>query len=125
MTPASYSLWPNRTLAALCLLLSPGVKSLAKAANYFFFDVRAPPMLFPLSLHDALPICPDDGARVAPGDRLSECRLRERLVVYAGVEHHNAQPAFGRSEEHTSELQSRFEIVCRLPLEKRKYGFFR
>src|SRR5207249_9694593 len=33
----------------------------------------------------------------------------------------NAWPWYDRSEEHTSELQSRFDLVCRLLLEKKKY----
>src|SRR5699024_12259074 len=98
--------------------------------------LTAPAFLYTLSLHDALPICPADHvrgtARAArhagagldgpadpldrlhrprrhrhgrsgrPADRLGRLRLRDP-----------------RSEEHTSELQSRFDIVCRLLLEKK------
>src|SRR6266849_10318910 len=78
---------------------------------FFFFKHTAPPELYTLSLHDALPIsvgrstiC-DEPAR-GPAER---SRGRHRL----GRRHH-------RSEEHTSELQSRVDIVCRLLLEKKK-----
>src|SRR5699024_12223304 len=82
------------------------------------------PAIYPLSLHDALPIC-----MVEP-ERMFTFR-----VVWcddAGQWHTNIgyrcqfNGAIGpykgglRSEEHTSELQSRFELVCRLLLEKKK-----
>src|SRR5699024_11625253 len=38
--------------------------------------------------------------------------------AYSGAKEHNARHGFHRSEEHTSELQSRFDLVCRLLLEK-------
>src|SRR5438094_5415885 len=70
--------------------------------------------LYTLSLHDALPISP--GCRYA--DRcarvLEVCR-RERPVLRAAGASHEV-----RSEEHTSELQSPYELVCRLLLEKKK-----
>src|SRR5206468_6728552 len=70
-----------------------------------------------LSLHDALPISCDGLAHEAHEEiRLAEAaRLghhRQRLAA------RRAQPA--RSEEHTSELQSRSELVCRLLREKNK-----
>src|SRR5690606_41861292 len=84
-----------------------------------------------LSLHDALPICPLD-----PEARLREQRLHacHRLVVHVGriplqqdvavlqdLEDVPAvrRPGAERSEEHTSELQSRENLVCRLPLAKK------
>src|SRR5205085_12291745 len=42
---------------------------------------------------------------------------------YAGRIQRVDQPPFGRSEEHTSELQSQSKLVCRLLLEKKQYGF--
>src|SRR2546428_9012070 len=72
---------------------------------FFFFNDTATTEIYTLSLHDALPICPLH----APGRHLEEpAALVERLVV----DH--------RSEEHTSELQSRSDLVCRLLLEKKK-----
>src|SRR2546422_8162771 len=54
-----------------------------------------------------------------PGASLAgSARLRRRLV--AGARRHGAAAAVHRSEEHTSELQSRLHLVCRLLLEKKK-----
>src|SRR5205823_12172021 len=95
----------------------------------FFFNATAPTETYTLSLHDALPIClPDqlllgavDGrvgheveARRGPGGhsvRPGREQLADAIVV--------AAPG-GRSEEHTSELQSLAYLVCRLLLEKKK-----
>src|SRR5204862_6937042 len=77
---------------------------------FFFFNDTATTEIYTLSLHDALPIC---AAR--------ECSLGG-APASAG-----ASPSFSawtcgkrRSEEHTSELQSRRDLVCRLLLEKKK-----
>src|SRR5438067_11098325 len=76
---------------------------------FFFFNDTATTEIYTLSLHDALPISRIAGQSVAdrgpPGDRRLARALRGDL---------------GRSEEHTSELQSRFDLVCRLLLEKKK-----
>src|SRR6266704_7019638 len=69
---------------------------------FFFFNDTATTEIYTLSLHDALPISP-------PNIRPS------RFTNPAGSD----WPAV-RSEEHTSELQSRFDLVCRLLLEKKK-----
>src|SRR5438552_9015880 len=54
----------------------------------------------------------------APGGR---DRLRQRVLDHlAGAEHHPLRASEGRSEEHTSELQSPDHLVCRLLLEKKK-----
>src|SRR5574340_1784557 len=71
----------------------------------FFFNDTATTEIYTLSLHDALPIC----ARPAH-------RRGRRLHVGAA-----ARPRH-RSEEHTSELQSPKDLVCRLLLEKKKEG---
>src|SRR5204863_9066960 len=80
----------------------------------FFFTAPATTEIYTLSLHDALPIYvrPDDqgdDARVSGRCRLGGAELVSRRQV----------PAL-RSEEHTSELQSRRDLVCRLLLEKKK-----
>src|SRR5208283_6081456 len=75
---------------------------------FFFFNDTATTEIYTLSLHDALPIC-------------------------SGVEHHTRRPGDAcsrtqappaareqRSEEHTSELLSHHDLVCRLLLEKKK-----
>src|SRR2546428_9662691 len=74
--------------------------------SFFFFNDTATTEIYTLSLHDALPICRPRhvaGAR-SPGARRAHARL-------GGGD---------RSEEHTSELQSRSDLVCRLLLEKKK-----
>src|SRR5260370_27121373 len=84
---------------------------------FFFFNDTATTEIYTLSLHDALPICPRRGQCAAP------CRFRP-----GGTAHRqqrdahcaDANPAQRRSEEHTSELQSHLNLVCRLLLEKKK-----
>src|SRR5207247_9848550 len=87
-----------------------------------------------LSLHDALPISARgagrDPARHRPGrevlprrGRGPEADLGSRAARPVGVpvrEPHDGQDPVPRSEEHTSELQSRVDLVCRLLLEKKK-----
>src|SRR5699024_11928863 len=82
----------------------------------------APPQLSPLPLHDALPISPrPPGAPASPcprspgpGGPAAPGRLRPETGWDRPA---SPNP---RSEEHTSELQSRFDLVCRLLLEKKK-----
>src|SRR5688572_31679552 len=81
----------------------------------FFFIDPAPSAIYTLSLHDALPISvtrrtAEIGVRMAFGARPSQVVLT--VVRDAAV------PI--RSEEHTSELQSQSNLVCRLLLEKKK-----
>src|SRR5437660_5018892 len=85
----------------------------------FFFNYTATPAIYTLSLHDALPICrraheqrPDHRAF-----RLRDHHGRSRALRVIVGERHVVAP---RSEEHTSELQSRGHLVCRLLLEKKK-----
>src|SRR5690606_41620942 len=90
-----------------------------------FFDDHAPTNNYTLSLHDALPIFP------APGAGRRSCTFSEvdggQLRVFqdagriaAGQQLALVQEGEARSEEHTSELQSREKLVCRLLLEKKK-----
>src|SRR5688500_19511359 len=83
----------------------------------------------PLSLHDALPICQlrEEGGRAVAGPVAMAARAEPR--DHSGGEHHPAQSPSqqpsrgspdGRSEEHTSELQSPCNLVCRLLLENKK-----
>src|SRR3982751_7116234 len=69
---------------------------------FFFFNDTATTEIYTLSLHDALPICRRPGRR--------DVRLSSSNRPMASVM---------RSEEHTSELQSRSDLVCRLLLEKK------
>src|SRR5699024_11967647 len=48
------------------------------------------------------------------------CRIRQHRCLYVTRSHAAADMHSTRSEEHTSELQSRFDLVCRLLLEKKK-----
>src|SRR3712207_8881109 len=82
----------------------------------FFFNDTATTEIYTLSLHDALPICDRQRHRVAV-----EPRRPHRLAV-AGqrLRDEREERAPERSEEHTSELQSRQYLVCRLLLEKKK-----
>src|SRR5205807_8555404 len=79
-----------------------------------FFTAPAPTDIYPLSLHDALPI-------FTPAVRRSD--HLPRLQPPAGQHRaHDRRPVVpaARSEEHTSELQSPCNLVCRLLLEKKK-----
>src|SRR3712207_6943146 len=94
---------------------------------FFFFNDTATTEIYTLSLHDALPIC-----LIARGIikrvRQGLFRLADRpdldafLNSQMGEETGGAArpPGDPRSEEHTSELQSRQYLVCRLLLEKKK-----
>src|SRR5689334_25319199 len=75
---------------------------------FFFFNDTATTEIYTLSLHDALPICEHDVGHVG---------ARHARRGEPGVE---AARGAVRSEEHTSELQSQFHLVCRLLLEKKK-----
>src|SRR2546429_6503614 len=82
---------------------------------FFFFNDTATTEIYTLSLHDALPIfaAVEEVAAAAPlGLELHRDDVRAR----AGLRHRERS----RSEEHTSELQSRLHLVCRLLLEKKK-----
>src|SRR2546429_2494298 len=81
---------------------------------FFFFNDTATTEIYTLSLHDALPIYPAGGAEL--GDLLEEVDVGVEEERQPGRELVNGQ----RSEEHTSELQSRLHLVCRLLLEKKK-----
>src|SRR5260370_31642104 len=82
---------------------------------FFFFNDTATTEIYTLSLHDALPI---SGPRRAP-----TC-ASPRRPGHRGPARHGQRPGRGtrrRSEEHTSELQSHLNLVCRLLLEKKKH----
>src|SRR2546430_15879088 len=92
------------------------------SSSFFFFNDTATTEIYTLSLHDALPILDDmidtAGTIVAAAERLIEAGASE---VWAAATHGVlSDPATDRSEEHTSELQSQSNLVCRLLLEKKK-----
>src|SRR2546429_4573928 len=84
---------------------------------FFFFNDTATTEIYTLSLHDALPIlirpeptCTGTLVEIVVG-------VAELTVVILVL---NLTRSLIRSEEHTSELQSRLHLVCRLLLEKKK-----
>src|SRR2546427_8619333 len=87
---------------------------------FFFFNDTATTEIYTLSLHDALPIC----AKLVPAGRQDEDQngVRKRFLDLQRALVVDLQQHVGadRSEEHTSELQSQSNLVCRLLLEKKK-----
>src|SRR2546426_5316395 len=106
------------------------------ATFFFFFNDTATTEIYTLSLHDALPICalPDEVVQlvheqdhVRVGRQLAHQAPDPLLVLpaerRAGEQRHMVErddASVLRSEEHTSELQSPCNLVCRLLLEKKK-----
>src|SRR2546430_9782813 len=78
---------------------------------FFFFNDTATTEIYTLSLHDALPIFLFDPTR--PKNAGSTIPVKLQLCDARGA---------NRSEEHTSELQSQSNLVCRLLLEKKKHS---
>src|SRR5688572_32495203 len=87
---------------------------------FFFFNDTATTEIYTLSLHDALPICGrgDRSARQGAADRRRP--VEHRVARGAEGPAGRCRHAGRRSEEHTSELQSQSNLVCRLLLEKKK-----
>src|SRR2546430_12554513 len=109
-----------------------------QASLFFFFNDTATPDIYTLTLHDALPIWPalvrrlsyDELAQVADPLELATIDDLPKLKPLAGrlplaqcrtlISYSAALDSyFLRSEEHTSELQSQSNLVCRLLLEKK------
>src|SRR6266480_8007076 len=82
-----------------------GLTSVDLLTLFFFFNDTATPEIYTLSLHDALPISSSATSGTLPCLKASNAAML-RLTK--------------RSEEHTSELQSHVNLVCRLLLEKKK-----
>src|SRR3712207_7522076 len=97
---------------------------------FFFFNDTATTEIYTLSLHDALPISPaqlraQEPIRVGLGRVEAARDLERRVAEDRGVDVERRllradEEHAERSEEHTSELQSRQYLVCRLLLEKKK-----
>src|SRR5438034_2806739 len=87
--------------------------------SFFFFNAPATTEISTLSLHDALPI--SVAGHLGAG-RIRVPRGRRRRRGPRGRDHPATpdHPGLTRSEEHTSELQSHSDLVCRLLLEKKK-----
>src|SRR2546426_7438229 len=90
------------------LSLSFSIFRLATSFFFFFFNDTATTEIYTLSLHDALPIYLE----------VREHLQEERLELWLGLV--DLVDEEDRSEEHTSELQSPCNLVCRLLLEKKK-----
>src|SRR5690606_41671293 len=94
--------------------------------HLFLFNDTATTEIYTLSLHDALPIsAPPPRAqrpleRPAPAPRAPPPRAPDCRDRRAGAPGRGPRARRPRSEEHTSELQSRENLVCRLLLEKKK-----
>src|SRR2546429_1981289 len=88
----------------------------------FFFNDTATTEIYTLSLHDALPISRRSPLRRRAVARRSERRAlaRPESLTRKACARRGACGTSRRSEEHTSELQSRLHLVCRLLLEKKK-----
>src|SRR5690242_21214430 len=90
---------------------------------FFFFNDTATTEIYTLSLHDALPI---SSAFRTAAKRVSHSRPPAASASWSSSSSTRARPAgvrsaiAARSEEHTSELQSHVNLVCRLLLEKKK-----
>src|SRR5690242_21206170 len=87
---------------------------------YFYFNDTATTEIYTLSLHDALPISYATAAGMTGGLQPGVSAHRRGLVGALPGEF-GLGPAEVRSEEHTSELQSHVNLVCRLLLEKKKF----
>src|SRR2546426_9369465 len=89
---------------------------------FFFFNDTATTEIYTLSLHDALPIYQDREDR----DNLKQVSKQAlawsvgQAPLFRGGRVNPGLQALGGSEEHTSELQSPCNLVCRLLLEKKK-----
>src|SRR5205085_11315234 len=99
---------------------------------FFFFTATPTTQIYTLSLHDALPISEQEERRRNYRERFStrsiQRQIARRVTYLSGksadvevtgsfVQLDEGEP---RSEEHTSELQSQSNLVCRLLLEKKK-----
>src|SRR4029434_11362774 len=92
---------------AVCALSCVPLRALAQcevSSVCVFFNDTATTEIYTLSLHDALPI-------------LSVCIS---ICTHTNTHTHTQKHTYSRSEEHTSELQSHLNLVCRLLLEKKK-----
>src|SRR3712207_7460131 len=92
--------------------------------TFFFFNDTATTEIYTLSLHDALPIYAVPIIAFAvlggAGFAMTQSLQMPMLAEHVASEDRATGAALVRSEEHTSELQSRQYLVCRLLLEKKK-----
>src|SRR5690349_24524026 len=86
----------------------------------FYYKYTPTSKIYTLSLHDALPIYAKYGYKGSDRGE-AQCRLKCASMGQVTVDHVQSRN-YLRSEEHTSELQSRRDLVCRLLLEKKNNG---
>src|SRR5437868_10784126 len=89
---------------------------------FFFFNTTPTTEIYTLSLHDALPIFTNFFEKIVKKESpftLGTVATSVR-IFNLNRDEETEQVSSSRSEEHTSELQSRFDLVCRLLLEKKK-----
>src|SRR2546422_2163379 len=87
---------------------------------FFFFNDTATTEIYTLSLHDALPISSGGrSCRRCSKARAGVWRCTAGRAARGRSRATSSRSHAGRSEEHTSELQSRLHLVCRLLLEKK------
>src|SRR5437667_11826907 len=89
------------------------IENSTSRALFFFFNDTATTEIYTLSLHDALPIY-----LANRGVKTANVPLVPNMPVPVQLE--QLTTPLVRSEEHTSELQSHHDLVCRLLLEKKK-----
>src|SRR3712207_7714591 len=90
----------------------------------FFCNDTATTEIYTLSLHDALPICDPGGRRADVVGGAVDGGLGAHDATVRSSASVTAPASSARSEEHTSELQSRQYLVCRLLLEKKTINVF-
>src|SRR5207248_10113040 len=103
------TLRPTKLTSVLCIHVDDRLAPLPQSTVFFFYTAPTPTEIYTLSLHDALPICTLSASASSQSYR-------------AKVNSDRSPSANIRSEEHTSELQSPYDLVCRLLLEKKKDG---
>src|SRR5437868_15502937 len=90
--------------------------TISALVHFFFFFTDTPPTaIYTLSLHDALPIYDSLSNR-----GFVKWYFQTGGEIFERIRSNPGSSGCARSEEHTSELQSRFDLVCRLLLEKKK-----
>src|SRR5690606_41580804 len=106
----------HRALCILCSMQSSHFTPIVVNSVVFFLTDPATIEIHTLSLHDALPICDRAGGQSGQGLARRPAAGDHCLRPCLQQGHQGER----RSEEHTSELQSRENLVCRLLLEKKK-----
>src|SRR2546430_15750025 len=101
-------------MSVRCVICSPHAVTLL---YFFFFNDTATTEIYTLSLHDALPICCWRRPTTPPASPMTRLPWSGRCKRTPTTANASSER---RSEEHTSELQSQSNLVCRLLLEKKK-----